>query len=332
MTSTTDCLGAACRTVLLDDSPTTEDSFRHSTIAEAIAQLILDENGGRAIALTGAWGSGKSTVVRLLDEKLKESGRQVRLVTFDAWAHQGDPLRRTFIEQAMSALADWRPAINSWDRRLAILSRRWTETVTHARPQLSVLGGLGAFALLISPAANQLYGVYSKIELKTPPYVTRTLFALGALPLIVASGIILYWFLEWLRGVKTPLPALIYSSSENSTTTSTSKTPEPTSIEFAEAYSELLRDAVGGIDRRVVFVIDNLDRINDDEAKAIWGTLKAFFDTPFHSEHWYSKVWVLVPFDERAVETFFGNKGRPALLATSSKRRFKPSSGFHLLC
>jgi predicted KAP-like P-loop ATPase len=180
-----DCQGAACPTVLLDDSPTSQDSFRHSLIAEAIAELVLSEKGGRAIALTGAWGTGKSTVVKLLEKELEKSSKPVKVVTFDAWAHQGDPLRRSFLEHAMRSLESWRPKNDSWERRIAILARRYSETVTQSRPNLTFLGALGAFALLISPAANQLFGLYSK-NLDRTPIRVWALFVLGVLPLLLA--------------------------------------------------------------------------------------------------------------------------------------------------
>lgn len=42
---------------LLPDFPATQDSFGpHGRIADAIHQLILKEDGGRAIALIGTWG------------------------------------------------------------------------------------------------------------------------------------------------------------------------------------------------------------------------------------------------------------------------------------
>ena len=300
------CLGSSCPTVLLDDSPTVEDSFRHVEIARAIAQMILHENGGRAIALTGAWGTGKSTVVHMLEAELRNADAPTKVVIFDAWAHQGDPLRRTFIEHAMAALDEWKPSGNQWKRQLDILSRRWTQSVTSSHPELSFLGAAGALALLVSPVANQLFGLL-RPEHGTPSLAVNFLFLLGTSPLIIGLGIFSWWLYKRLRDGKAALPSLIYSASENTTTTSTSRTPEPTSIEFADAYRSLLTDVLGTKDRRVVFVVDNLDRVNDEEGKAIWATLKAFFDSPFRKEKWYARVWLLVPFDERAIKRLWGN-------------------------
>ena len=85
------------KTTLLDDSPATSDAFgAHQRIAGAVLQLVENEPGGKAIALIGQWGSGKSTVVNLAQNA---APKNVGVFVFDAWAHQGDPLRRTFLEE-----------------------------------------------------------------------------------------------------------------------------------------------------------------------------------------------------------------------------------------
>lgn len=64
---------ANCRTFLVRDEPATEDAFDgpHRKVAEALVS-ILKEDGGRAVGLEGDWGSGKSTVVEIAREQLKE--------------------------------------------------------------------------------------------------------------------------------------------------------------------------------------------------------------------------------------------------------------------
>ena len=57
----------SCPTKLLDDLPADRDEFgSHQRVANAIAELVRNEEGGKAIALIGPWGSGKSTT-KLID-------------------------------------------------------------------------------------------------------------------------------------------------------------------------------------------------------------------------------------------------------------------------
>src|SRR5436853_6306046 len=94
-----------CKTVLLSDKPATDDAFKpHGRIAEAIATLIIEEETGRTIGLQGGWGAGKTTVIELL--KRRVANTNIAVVDFNAWAHEGDPLRRTFFETIVRKLQD----------------------------------------------------------------------------------------------------------------------------------------------------------------------------------------------------------------------------------
>ena len=65
---------------LLDDQPVNVDAFGgHQRVASAVAELIRKEDGGKAIALEGGWGSGKSSVVCMLEKELEHDN--VRLLS-----------------------------------------------------------------------------------------------------------------------------------------------------------------------------------------------------------------------------------------------------------
>src|SRR5437667_6795474 len=106
-----------CKTILLSDEPALTDWFgSHDKLAIALADLISNEPGGRAIALTGSWGSGKSSTIKFLSEKLDE---QTRVFLFNAWNHQGDSLRRTFLEQLIDYLKNegWLGSASEWSEK-----------------------------------------------------------------------------------------------------------------------------------------------------------------------------------------------------------------------
>ena len=93
-----------CGTRLLTDLPADKDAFgAHERVARAIADVVRTEDGGRTIGLEGGWGAGKSTVVKLLEQELAGDADSAAWI-FDAWAHEGDPLRRSFLEGLSQAL------------------------------------------------------------------------------------------------------------------------------------------------------------------------------------------------------------------------------------
>ena len=85
---------------LLREEVASQDAFSqktHEHIADSIVSLIENEKGGTTIGLEGSWGSGKSTVISLMTSKLSDA----KVFIFDAWAHEGDCLRRIFLESIL---------------------------------------------------------------------------------------------------------------------------------------------------------------------------------------------------------------------------------------
>ena len=88
------------RFTLLREEAVERDSFEdgtHEKIATTLYKLITKEKGGVTVGLEGVWGSGKSAIISILGRKLKNE-KKIHFFTFDAWAHEGDPLRRIFLE------------------------------------------------------------------------------------------------------------------------------------------------------------------------------------------------------------------------------------------
>jgi predicted KAP-like P-loop ATPase len=146
-----------CPTRLLSDAPTSDDAFgSHTQVARAISDLICQESGGKAIAITGSWGSGKSTVIEILDTLLKgKTGKTppfktVKMFVYNAWAHEGDPLRRSFLESFLQFLIDAKWADEkTWKDALEELTRRKEKTDTVSDPVLTKWGIAMALAALL---------------------------------------------------------------------------------------------------------------------------------------------------------------------------------------
>lgn len=282
----------SCPTHLIVDAVTDKDDFEHEQIALSIADLIWKEEGGCAIALTGSWGSGKSTVVELLRKKLSKD-QHTETFVFDAWAHQGDPLRRSFLEKLISWFkgdVKWITNNERWDKVVEQLARRSETSTSKSTGRLTKLGACAAILLLLAPVAFQLY---QKIQYVYHPYWSAIVLLLGATPVLLGLVIL---FVALVTGKTHLMLGLFLTSTGTETTSETSKTADPTSVEFEKYYRELLTEVLSAQERRVLLVVDNLDRVNHDDARAMWAALRVFFDPSLRvCCDWYNRVWVLVP-------------------------------------
>jgi len=74
------------------------DLLGTSVYVETLEKIIKDSDIPHTIALFGSWGSGKSSIIKTLYEKLKnDESSKVKVFIYDAWKYSKDDFRRTFI-------------------------------------------------------------------------------------------------------------------------------------------------------------------------------------------------------------------------------------------
>ncbi|MGA2605142.1 MAG: P-loop NTPase fold protein [Verrucomicrobiia bacterium] len=295
------------KVVLLDDSPANADAFGpHQRIANAVRELVITEPGGRAIALIGTWGGGKSTVLNLLRNGPTKEGHSdadnLEIFVFDAWCHEGDPLRRTYLEKLINFLVerDWVPR-EKWEKRISELSGRYKETSTTSTPQLTRLGVFCAFLLFLIAIG---LAVISGGTLEPWWIKLGFLLALGPVALIDLICIVLAIRQRKARSDGFAVADLVgyFADKQRETTkTETVESPEPTSVEFQAWFRELANDALTE-SRRLLIAVDNLDRVDREDALRLWSTLRTFVDFSENEKPtWAKKLWVLAAFDENGI-------------------------------
>ena len=327
-----------CRTNLLADTPAEADAFGgHEQVARSIAEVVLNESGGKAIGLEGGWGAGKSTIVKLISQQLPQtSERDHRVVVFDMWSHQDDPLRRTFLESLIIRLQsfDWVKK-EKWDRRIAELARRRREDTTRVVPRLTGTGVVFAFTLLAIPVGSGLISAGARLlgSVDASVVLVALLLALGVLGVFAPA--ICYGFVlikrRWRRRFGTTeskddeglndLPALLTRQASTESRTIVTQTPDPTSVEFESIFRDLLDEALEPENRKLLLIVDNLDRVQPSDALSIWSTLQTFLgQSDYQHARWIGRLWVLIPYDENAILRLWDRSGSEAAnagLATS---------------
>lgn len=130
--------------------PGDTDHLGHTAIARGLADFIRNDNTepGITLAVTGSWGSGKSSIMRLLEHDLKRAG--FRPAWFNAWHHQQEGRQLASLFNAIRKQAV--PAIHTpaaWRVRAALYwNRGWFY-------RLLALGVLGLFLLGLFEARDK---------------------------------------------------------------------------------------------------------------------------------------------------------------------------------
>ncbi len=292
--------------ILTDDIVEADELGTHQQIADSIARLIESGQDGRAIALTGPWGSGKSSVIGMLNKKLRT---KTRLFVFDAWAHERDPLHRSFLEMLIDFLSDisW-IAGTDWKETKDRLARRLetTKITNFRRP--TKLGYVLSILLLLVPVGVAVLN--EKPWKDQNPGLILIGLILTLLPFVVGFLSLLVSFIVP-KKYKHQFRYVLATDSTQDIHSDTYKTVDPTTIEFQAEFRKLMEIALKQNDRRLAIVIDNLDRLDAENAIAMWTTMKTFIDPACHRrQDWTNRVWLIVPIDPSASMRLWDGEGQ----------------------
>ena len=289
---------------LLDDFVAEKDAFGpHQRVADAIADMVATEAGGKAVAVIGSWGSGKSTVFNLLKNRLEnEKGSasrlsETKLFLFDAWSHEGDPLKRTFLEKIIDFLLelDWIKNREHWEKERAKIAQRYRESTTTTTPQLTGLGIVFAILLFLVPLGLAIVSSGT-----TATWANTTGAILCLVPLLFTVGL---WLWKKHAGdfKAEDLFGLLVSKEKQIHKFETIEEPNPSSVEFQKWFWGLASDALTA-NRKLLVVIDNLDRVAPEDALKLWSSMRTFLDfSGANTPLWAGKLWVFAAFDEVAI-------------------------------
>ena len=150
----------------------------------------------------------------------------------------------------------------------------------------AIFAPLGASLIEAGLAASKSSALWSEVAISL------------VLSLVVVGGTI--WLLRGRsRSAGSAFLSLFSVESVRESRREMVETPDPTSIEFESTFRDLTRAALGDHPaRRLVLVVDNLDRVSPDDARSIWATLQTFLHhLGDKQERWLNSLWVLLPYD-----------------------------------
>ena len=336
---------------VMDDSASDSDLLKdgtHQRIADRLFDLITKSDAkGLTIGLEGSWGSGKSTVVNLLRKKLEKT-KETFVFYMDSWAHEGDFLRRAFLERFAQQLQECSEEDDSSIKKIKDeISNKVVTKTTCTEPVITWFAKLCAFLLVFFVPAGFLFVDHGldKSSLECKCFIVIGLLLIFS-PVLCALLVCLknLWNQKrekrksCLKGKneennenecanekndeendenekdshKTLMPVFWTTDTTETVTNETTKEPEKTSLEFENFFEQLLEKTYTKGFINVVCVIDNLDRINPEDALKIWSTLQIFVESKNlkKCKSRKSDVWVVVPYDESGLRLLWDKKDR----------------------
>lgn len=306
----------------------------HEEVKNTIFNLIEASEKGVTIGLEGSWGSGKTTVINLLSTEVEKSNTNTLFFSFDAWAHEGDPLRRIFLESLINKINPDRKDSLLNNLAKEISGRKKTVTVT-AKKQTSKFADYLSISALFVPAGAGILAAIDYDRLLFPWHQlaksANFAFIFGLLLSLLPILVLIYW---WKLGDKDEKGntdwGLILSKSTENYTQDITEDGERSSIEFENYFKKILEHSVGDSKNkqyeRAIVVIDNLDRVDVDHAKQLWSTLQTFFQHRSIKRNekvvWKERLWFIIPYDKEGLSKIWAthsNDSRAELNETVAK-------------
>jgi len=282
----------------------------HEKIAESILKLITNEERGISIGLEGSWGSGKSTVISILKRKIQEISNSNLLFQFDAWAHEGDPLRRIFLESLIDEIKlymDQNASKKLDDLKEKIAHQRKTTKIKTTRTT-TTLGKWLSIALFLVPIGIAFLSSVDYLDssfIGNPHWVFIVGLLLSSAPLLVVVGNLIRIYRNKKLKEKGIFDSRNWSFLQDETdkdiTQEVSEEDERSSIEFERYFDRIMEIVFENPKiKKLILVVDNLDRIAVHDALKIWSTLQTFLSQrtqAWNKKKWFDRIWIIVPYD-----------------------------------
>lgn len=281
----------------INNAPCGEDLFEGKSqqkIAANICNIIKTEKNCNIIGIDGGWGSGKSNLVKQVENILTPEG--YHFFIYDAWGHQEDLQRRSFLEELTENLTREHLVKDVWELKLKKLLSKVKETESKRVPKMSIGIIVIALSILITP-------LFKSLADKITNYYWSLLVL--SIPLLLVAGLFIYYFLQVKHGtIKQKLKNsftrlfLEYQNKvEEETKYEMISEDEPSVRKFRIWMSDISKDLSG---KNLILVFDNMDRLPQKKVQELWSSIHVFF-----CENSYDNIKVIVPFDREHIKLAF---------------------------
>lgn len=290
----------------LDTKPVGKDLFEGKS-QERIARVIVDivkDDKFKVIGIDGGWGTGKSNLVKIVDDQLPNH----KFFLYDVWGHQEDEQRKSILVELTDFITNAKKPLvkdkDGWNKNLEILLASSKETTTINQPYLSVGFIFSMFSIIYVPSINVFKD--SIVDF----FAIETLIwklILVMFPIFIVLGIFIYHLINgWFN--KSGFRNSFKLAAQETFQVYTNKQKEETKIETISENQPSVRDFRKWMkdidkdlgDNKLVLVFDNFDRLPKKHILSIWSVIHVFF-----AETEYENIKIIIPFDRMHIKNAF---------------------------
>lgn len=237
---------------------------------------------------------------------------------FDAWAHEGDPLRRIFLESFINCIKESEKEntiIEKLEKKRAVISReKRTKNIKikRATTKLGLWLAITTFIFTIGIALLSSIN-YDNLTLRwtgSPNFP----FYIGILLSLSPFYVLLKNYCELKKQKKDVKDlsnwAFLQNNSDETITEDIIGEDERSSIEFEKYFKEILEITNSDNSKKIIIVLDNLDRVDAEVSLKIWSTLQTFIQhkNPTSKDYKiFKNIFTLIPYDEESLMKIWEN-------------------------
>jgi hypothetical protein len=285
-------------------------------LSKAIANYITstdNESGiglvSRIIGLEGQWGAGKSNVIKQIEQTLSE---KYYVFEYDAWGHQEDLQRRSFLETLTNNLiknnflsGDTLVLLNgnetktTWEMKFKDLLAHKITRINKTLPKFNAGAFWTALFLSLTPISTF---IAERLEANC---IIKNIFLLVLIAFSpIMLGIILWGTLCLFNKDMRHLGFLLQISKDENIETKNYETineEEPTVAKFNAWMLDISNYIKQKSLKKLIVIFDNMDRLPSEKVKELWSSIHTFF-----SDSEFENIWTIIPFDEKHLSKAFG--------------------------
>lgn len=270
------------------DSSDSNTYYDRRNVVDSIKNQIEYRNTGTTIALIGEYGSGKTTCVEILNDKIEEENRERKdaetlILTYDAVSHIGDPIRRSFLQSLIELILLKIKGLQVRNKYKITVCGLLSAGQLYFK-QVKINKALKKHKKTLARLAHQVTGSYNLVKKKqySWPNLIGSLFIFVLIALYFVNHFFLHaqhklpvWALHFLMGIGglSALGVFIFNLVKNhlgfTVVISETQTPDNNYPEFRLIYLELLEIAKKLGYQKCLLIIENVDRLGEDKKLAL---------------------------------------------------------------